>query len=321
MPGPALLAGLLAKVSGLGTAAKAALAGATAVTTLGMAGGGAGVLPGPAQDVVSGAVGAVTPFELPEGKAAAAIARATAPVAADVTPAHPPVSVAAGATAGSATSSAMAPGSIPSPSGGRGAGRTGPGVTTPTLPQVTVPPAVAGLVGGLPSCVKDLVPAAGAVPDPATLAARIQACIPQVLDSTNLPPEVARCVSAVLGAIGGASGMNPASVPGVTGLTLSSCVPMDASKCVNGMLSFLATMPGVTSRIPAMGSVPGVAPVSGCAPMDVRTCITSITSAVKPATTPTLDLSACMPTTAPAPGLPGGASLPGLAGALAFFGR
>ena len=60
-----VFAGLLAKLSGLGTAAKAAMATATAVTTMGMAGAAAGVLPGPAQTLVATAVNAATPLTFP----------------------------------------------------------------------------------------------------------------------------------------------------------------------------------------------------------------------------------------------------------------
>lgn len=324
MPATALLAGLLAKVGGLGTAAKAALAGATAVTTLGVAGGAAGVLPGPAQDAVAAAVGTVTPFELPVATGAVGSARAGAPGADDLrVPAPvslPPVVATATPTPSASASvspSAAGPAKAVRSTDTHGAAEA----TAPTVPQVTVPPAVAGLVSGLPACVKDLVPATGPVPDPATLAARIQACIPQVLSTANLPPEVARCVSAVLGAIGGASGMDPARIASLGSLNLSACVPMDASTCVNSMMRFLATLPGPGSRLPTTGSFAGVGTVSGCAPMDVRACLTSITSAVRAGTTPSLDLSACMPTSAPVPTVPGTSGLPGLAGALAFFGR
>ena len=47
-----LLAGMLAKVSGAGTAAKAVMAGVTTVATMGVAGGAAGLLPARAQNVV-----------------------------------------------------------------------------------------------------------------------------------------------------------------------------------------------------------------------------------------------------------------------------
>ena len=68
-----LLAGLLAKLASAGTAAKAAVAGATAVATMGLAGGAAGVLPAPAQNVVAAAVNAATPFEFPDPDDVAAV--------------------------------------------------------------------------------------------------------------------------------------------------------------------------------------------------------------------------------------------------------
>jgi len=327
MPVTGVLAGLLAKIGGLGTAAKAAVAGATAVATMGLAGGAAGILPAPAQDVVAAAVNATSPFEFPDGGGATgvvdSVTGALPPV--DVTlppvslPGQPPVSVTAGATASASTPGGSAPnaaGLVPGV----------PEVTVPSLPPLTVPPAIGGLVKGLPACVTNLIPTGGGVPDPARLATQIPACIPQVLNTASLPPEVARCVSAVLGAIGGASGMSPGSVAGA--LDVSSCVPMDASKCVSSMMGLLAALPGAGGGIPGvgglpgLGSLPGLNTLPGCAPMDVNRCITSITAAVSSGTTPKLDLSACMPTSVPLPtGLPGAGSLPGLAGALSFFGR
>lgn len=328
---PGFLAGVLAHVSGV----KAALAGVTAVATMGLAGGAAGILPGPAQNVVATAVNAATPFEFPEaGDATGAVGQALPAVPqAEVTvpsvpnlPVQPPVSVSAGVKAGSTSASAQ--------TGTSGVTPTVPNVTVPTIPQVTVPPALSGLVNGLPACVRDLVPATGSTPDPTALAAKIRVCIPQILSTANLPPEVKACVSSVLGTIGGAGGLNPTTIPGVSGLSLSSCVPMDVSKCVTNMMGFLGTLPGLSGgSIPGVGSfpgfgssgLPGLSSISGCVPMDVNKCITSITSAVSAGTVPRLDLSACMPTTLPGtgtiPGLGSISNLPGLSGALPFFGR
>ena len=322
MSGTGLLAGLLAKVSGAGTAAKAAMAGVTAVATMGVA-GAAGVLPAPAQNVVASAVNAATPFEIPDAGGVTGIiehvggALPQVPVTVAV-PGAPPVSVAAGAKTGDSAASApntltppanvVPPVSVPNVAGG-----------VPPLPQVTVPPAVAGLVKGLPACVGNLIPTGGGVPDPAKLATQIPACIPQVLATPGLPPEVARCVASVLAAIGGASGMASASVANVGSLNVSSCVPMDTSKCVTNSLGLLAGLPGA-GGIPGIGTVPGVTSVTGCVPMNVTACITSITNAVAAGTAPKLDLSACMPALTP-PALPGVGGLPGLGGALPFLGR
>src|SRR3954451_11005565 len=76
-----VFSGLLAKVAGIGTAGKAALATATAVTTIGLAGAAAGVLPGPAQTLVATAVNAATPFQLPGADGATgAVQQATGPL-------------------------------------------------------------------------------------------------------------------------------------------------------------------------------------------------------------------------------------------------
>ena len=327
MPITGVLAGLVAKVTGLGTAAKAAMAGVTAVATMGLAGGAAGVLPAPAQNLVASAVGAATPFDFPESgdvtgvvqRAVGSVPQATVPVTVPDVPGAPPVSVASSAKAGAAATPPPAPAKSTAPA-------TAPatnGVTMPALPPMTVPPAVAGLVKGLPACVTNLIPTGGGVPDPAKLATQIPACIPQVLSTAGLPPEVAKCISTILGVIGGANGMSPSSVPSIASLNVSSCVPVDGSKCVSNMLGMLATIPGWSSSIPTFGSLPGMSSVTGCVPMNVTACITSITSAVSAGTTPKIDLSACMPATAPAsgvPNVPGLGSLPGLGGALPFFG-
>lgn len=305
---------MLAKLGG----AKAALAGVTAVTTVGLAGGAAGVLPPPAQSLVASVVNSATPFEFPSGDDVTAIVQhgvgSLPPVSVPGGPAAPPVSAAASASAGAGSTSGSGSAAVQPPAVPAAPAVVPPVPGVPALPPMTVPPAVAGLVRGLPACVANLVPTGGGVADPARLATQIPACIPQILGAANLPPQVATCVASVLGAIGGASGMSAAGVPT---LNVSSCVPLDSTKCVSGVLGLLATMPGA-------GSLPGLSTVPGCVPMNVTACITSITGAVSAGATPRFDLSACMPTTAGLPGtgsLPGVGSLPGLSGALPFFGR
>lgn len=345
MPVTGMLAGLLAKLAGAGTAAKGALAGATAVTTMAMAGGAAGVLPGPAQTLVASAVNAATPFEFPgAGDPTAVVDSVTGtlpqlpvPVPVPDLPATPSASAGAGAQAGTTSGSAT-----PSASGSASAKAATPAVTpalpglpsVPNLPQVSIPPAVSGLVNGLPACVKNLVPAGGGTPDPTTLATQIPGCISQVLGTSGLPPEVAKCVASVLGTIGGASGMSAAAVPSLGSLNMSSCVPMDSSKCVSSMLSLLATLPSAGGGLPNLGSLPGLTNLAGCVPMNVPACITSISASAGTGTAPKFDLSTCLPTSLPT-GLPGagslpglgtvsglsGGGLPGLSGALPFFGR
>jgi hypothetical protein len=182
--------------------------------------------------------------------------------------------------------------------------------------------------------VQNLIPASGTAPDPTKLASQIQSCIPQVLSTPNLPPQVAACVSSILGTIGGAAGMSPGSLPSVGSLNMSSCVPMDASQCVNSMMTFVANLRNLSGgSVPNVGSLSnlsGLSNVTGCVPMDVSKCLTSITSALSTGAVsgggvPKVDLSACVPTTLPNTGsLPGFGSIPNfsnLAGALSFFGR
>lgn len=346
MPVTGILASLLAKLAGAGTAAKGALAGVTAVTTMAMAGGAAGVLPGPAQTLVASAVNAATPFEFPGADDPTAIVESVTgtlpqlpvPVPVPALPATPSASAGAGAQAGTTSGSAT-----PSASGSASAKAATPAVTpavpglpsVPNLPAVSIPPAVSGLVNGLPACVKNLIPAGGGAPDPTKLAAQIPGCITQVLGTSSLPPEVAKCVASVLGTIGGASGMSTAAVPSVGSLNMSSCVPMDTSKCVSSMLSLLATLPSGGGGLPNLGSLPGLTNLAGCVPMNVPACITSISASAGTGTAPKFDLSTCLPAALPTTGLPGagslpglgslpnlgGGGLPGLSGALPFFGK
>lgn len=348
MPVTGIFSALLAKLAGAGTAAKGALAGVTALTTVAMAGGAAGVLPGPAQTLVASAVNAATPFEFPgAGDVTATVHQAVGslpdlpvPVTVPALPATPSASASVGAQAktgpGSATPSAS--GSAAASATTRAVTPTVPGLPgLPNLPQVSIPPAVAGLVNGLPACVKNLIPAGGATPDPTRLAAQIPGCITQVLGTASLPPAVANCVASVLGTIGGASGMSTAAVPSIRSLNVSSCVPMDTSRCVSSMLGLLATLPNLSGggvpgvgSLPNLGSLPSLTNLAGCVPMNVPACITSISASAGTGTAPKFDLSTCMPLALPTTGLPGTGSLPGvgtlsglsgLAGALPFFGK
>ena len=317
MPVTGILAGLLAKLAGAGPAAKGALAGVTAVTTMAMAGGAAGVLPGPAQTLVASVVNAATPFEFPGVDDPTAIVESVTGTLPQL-----PVPVPVPALPATPATPALTPAVPGLPS-------------VPNLPQVSIPPAVSGLVNGLPACVKNLIPAGGGAPDPTKLAAQIPGCITQVLGTSSLPPEVAKCVASVLGTIGGASGMSTAAVPSVGGLNMSSCVPMDTSKCVSSMLSLLATLPSSGGGLPNLGSLPGLTNLAGCVPMNVPACITSISASAGTGTAPKFDLSTCLPAALPTTGLPGagslpglgglpgltGGGLPGLSGALPFFGK
>jgi hypothetical protein len=133
---------------------------------------------------------------------------------------------------------------------------------------------------------------------------------------------VAKCVASVLGTIGGASGMSTAAVPSIGSLNVSSCVPLDSSKCVSSMLGLLATMPNLSG-----GGLPNLTNLAGCVPMNVPACLTTISASAGTGTAPKLDLSTCMPLALPTTGLPGTGSLPGLStlsgftGALPFLGK
>ncbi len=73
----AFLSALIGKIAGAGTAAKAAIATTTAFATMTVAGAAAGVLPGPVQGTVGGAINAISPLNVPTGDPAETVAAAT----------------------------------------------------------------------------------------------------------------------------------------------------------------------------------------------------------------------------------------------------
>jgi len=229
-----LLAVLLAKVAGLGGVAKAAAATATAVVTMGVAGGATGVLPLPG--------GSPDPSALVQS----AIGGAAADVGRSVTIPVPPT------TAGGAAARAATGASVTTPAGSTSA-RTRATVTPPTVPPAaasirTVPTIPA--LPALPTCVANLIPTGRTAPDPTRLVAELPACIRsvvaanlpvdtirQALGSANLPANVSTCLSAVVGTVTGFTGGDLSGLPQL----LSTCLRIGS---VPGAGSTPRTRPG-----------------------------------------------------------------------------
>ena len=347
----AFLAALFGKITGIGTAAKAAIATTTAFATMTVAGAAAGVLPGPVQGTVGGAINAISPLNVPTGDPAQTVAAATdivnnvlasVPTSIPVVPPSIPLSgegtvetpVGTVSVGGSAT---LTPPTLPP--------ITLPNIALPNIPDVT--PILNNLPVPLPACVKNLIPTSGALPNPTALAAQIPACIQTVLATANLPVNVSACVASVLGTV--SSVLNPATIGSLPQLNVSACIPLDVTKCTSNVLAAagVSNMPFVGDMMRAvfgsfgMGAggqagwggfnffgnfnfnVPGLNAIpAGCVPIDISKCLTSVTAGLGslPATggVPQVDLSACMPTglTSGIPGVGGG--IPGLSG-IPFF--
>ena len=346
----AFLTTLFGKITGIGTAAKAAIATTTAFATMTVAGAAAGVLPGPVQGTVGGAINAISPLNVPTGDPAQTVAAATdivnnvlasVPTSIPVVPPSIPLS---------------GEGTVETPVGTVSVGGSA-NLTTPTLPPITLPniplpnipdvsPILNNLPVQLPACVKNLIPTSGALPNPTALAAQIPACIQTVLATANLPVNVSACVASVLGTV--SSVLNPATIGSLPQLNVSACIPLDVSKCASNVLAAtgVSNMPFVGDMMKkifgsfGMGTggtfgtgfnffgnfnfnIPGLNAIpAGCVPIDISKCLTSVTGSLGslPATggVPQVDLSACMPTglTSGIPGVGGG--IPGLSG-IPFF--
>ena len=339
------LAALVAKLGAIPTAAKAAVATLTALTTMTVAGAAANSLPSFAQGPVASAINAVSPLNLPTGTDADSI----------------DVNASVDTPAGSAGANANFPVGVPGlpalPDLGSGL-PTVPGLPdlgnlpnvpglpdlgglpqVPGLPEIPGLPNVPGLPA-LPACVTNLIPAGGAAPDPTALLGQLPACIQEVLASSGLPVNVEQCVASVLGTLTGV--LNPGAIGTLPNLNVSSCIPLDTTSCTSNTLAAASTVPDVKAMLDQIfssfggfgnwsnflggvgGTIPGLDQLpAGCVPVDVQACIASITGALGTlpsgaGSVPQLNLSACMPTglTSGIPGLGGG--IPGLGG-LPFF--
>jgi len=323
LPGP--IGTIVAKWIGLGAAAKAATATAAGITTLIIAGGAAGILPGTVEHVV-----------------------ATSP---QVT-----TNISASAQ-GTGTSSEIGTTGSVSPSGTTVNATTSSHTTTPSTSSATN--ALNNLGGGIPDlgdlpvevpdCVEDILDE-GAGADPTAILNQIPDCIDDVLEGLpELPIDIKKCVKSVLKlATSAASTATSGGLP-ITELDLGTCLPFDTTKCMTSALSVanaVHTSGGGSAGFSGFGSIPffgrggfdfGAGGIPGldmignldelagdCMPFDVHKCLKSVLGDLPLNgeigdlddidSIEDLDLSNCVPTGA-IPGMsmiPGLGSIPGL---------
>ncbi|MDQ6797910.1 MAG: hypothetical protein M3011_07815 [Actinomycetota bacterium] len=218
MFGTGFLTGLMAKLAGLGSAAKIAVATATAALTMTVAGGAAGVLPfegshsGPAVTVTTTQPASTTEVT-------------TSPTTLDE-PANGDASV---TTSG---------GSTPSVTGAVGAGQLPgssapsastspvpvPGVTLPDLSGLTQVPTqvlaclgpVVDLAKGLPSVSMDKI---------ATIGPNIVSCVSAIVADLPLPSGMSACVSTIMALVRNITSQLPTGTPDLSSLDVAACIP------------------------------------------------------------------------------------------------
>ena len=224
---PVILAGLLAKLAGLGAVAKAAIATATAALTIAV-GGATGVLPIPG--------GGPEPASIAQG----AIAQANAAVSSATSSLPAPTPGVTGVQAASAASA--------TPPAASTSAKASTAVATPKVtPSANVPNVSVPAIPAIPSCVANLIPSGTTVPDPAKLVAQLPACIASVvtaslpldtiqsvIGSAKLPVDVSKCLSSVVRSVPTFVSGNLSGLPQL----LSACLP--------------------AGSIPGTGSIPGM---------------------------------------------------------------
>lgn len=226
---PGFLTALIAKLAGLGTVAKAAIATATAALTLAAAGGATGVLPLPGGQTDPGVVAQAA---VPQTTAAVPTTTST-----PATTSTTAVKAAGGASVGSST------------------GSTSTKATTSVATPANLP-TFAGLPA-IPSCVSNLIPTGGTVPDPAQLVTQLPACIlsvvtshlpldtiQSVIGSANLPVDLSKCLSSVIGSLPTFAGGDLSGLPKL----LSACLPTGSIPGMNFVpgMSGISSMPGMS---------------------------------------------------------------------------
>lgn len=329
-------------LSGVG----AKVAAGVGVAVVGVsAAGAAGALPGPAQRAVASVVQAVTPFELPSGKASTTIT------------AHTPVGdlsakVAVGIGAGGATAKVKAGASIPVPS------IPVPTVPKPTVPSIPLPsvpkpivpavpvprvpvptvPSVPGVqLPGLPSLPS--LPGLNVLPeclrgilDPVTgnplvalsgIPNQVMACVQTLVGQGVVPAAARQCVTQVMGVVRQVTSARPGQVPSLTGFDVGGCSPVDVSKCLSSVFGMVQ---GILGSVGGGGlPVPNLAGLDlrGCLPFNLDVCLNSVIHVVPglPGSSSTsagtsLNLASCVPFPALNGMFTGGmfAGLPGLGG-------
>ena len=288
-----IFTGLVAKV------VAGVVSGLVGVTGL----GAAGALPGPAQDAVAGVVNTVTPFNLPTAEGGSD---------ADVSVTLPVPGVDVGVTAGTGTtgndrtstsvsagaSGAAASAGTSTKSTGNNAGARGdatvnvPAPTVPAIPNLPTIPNLGNLPVEIPACVKDIVDVRTGQPKVplGQISTQVVNCVKTLMATSgaSIPTGVSQCVSSILSMVAGAT---PGSVPNITGLDVSTCVPVDVTKCMTSVMSMFTKLPGFNLgfggsagtggatggagggfSIPFMGNLD----LSGCVPFSLDACLSSL---------------------------------------------
>ena len=287
-----ILSGLAAKIV---AGVVAALAGVTAV-------GAAGALPGPTQHVVADVINSVTPFNLPDGDTSVA-------AGANLTtnPTHAPIGGGASVSTGTdvtgdtnVSANVSTGGANVSVGTGTNAGAAGANVnantTTPSIPNLPNLPGLSNLPNlanlpavQIPSCVKDIVDLKTGQPKVplSQISTQVVNCVKTLMATSGaqVPAGVSQCVSSILSMVGT---ITPGSVPNISGLDFSKCVPVDVTKCMTSVMGMFKNFaPGFgfggsagTGGASATGgaSIPGISGVdlSGCLPFNLDSCLSSI---------------------------------------------
>ncbi len=238
MLGTGFLTGLVAKLAGLGSAAKIAVATATAALTMTVAGGAAGVLPFESNH--SGPTVTATTTE-----PAATTEVTTSPTTSDES------AVAAGADASVTTPS----GSTSSSTGAVGVSEvSGSSVPSGSVPPVPAPGAALPDLSGLTqvptqvlAClgpVFDLVKGLPTVPMDkiATIGPGIVSCVSAIVAKLPLPSGISACVSSIMTFVRNITSQLPTGTPNVGSFDVASCIPTG-----------LPVPPGLPSGLPFMG--------------------------------------------------------------------
>ncbi|MCA1691495.1 MAG: hypothetical protein LC733_04565 [Actinobacteria bacterium] len=219
-----LIAGLITKLAGLGTAAKVAVATTTAALTMTVAGATAVVLPSEdattAAAITEGVTEQVATTLSSAPSVASDAAAAQAGGEASVTTPAGSVSATAAASSAGEASAAFTP-SLPS------ASLPIPGVSLPDLPDLS---GLAQIPAQVMSClapIMDLVTGLPAV-DPARISGigtAIVGCVSEIVEGLPLPFGLNACISEILGFVSSLTGQLPTAIPDVGGLDVASCIP------------------------------------------------------------------------------------------------
>jgi hypothetical protein len=235
--------------------------------------GAAGALPGPAQDAVANVVNTVTPFNLPTGGGAAVTSSLPVPgVDVTVSTADTTTSVAAGgsgpAPAASAAASAQANGGPTTPSG------TAAGTAAGNLP--------------IPACVSEIVDVNTGQPKVplSQVSTKVVQCVKTLMATSGaaMPAGVSRCVESILAMVAGAAPGPNVTAPGpgrnVAGLDVSTCVPVDVTRCMSSVMGMVQNLPGLSAGAGGGFNVPSFdnLDLTGCMPFNLDACLSSLLS-------------------------------------------